>query len=181
MEGAWFGTVTSEPGSGGDVERSRATARRSGDGWVLDGQKHFGSGLGITSWVLTTAVPEGEAEADWFLLPTGDVPLDGSHGIRLVAPWDGHGMPATQSHAVELVGCPAERVAWPGHLRDFIGADSLAFITIDGLYRAMGLIGRDHKRPQYCDACFTGDYPTALTDQEGGMVSTQLSLLAQPA
>ena len=66
-------------------------------------------------------------------------------------------------------------------MRDFIGADSLAFITIDGLYRAMGLIGRDNKRPQYCDACFTGDYPTALTDQEGGMVAAQLSLLAQPA
>jgi amidophosphoribosyltransferase len=45
----------------------------------------------------------------------------------------------------------------------------------------MGLIGRDNKRPQYCDACFTGDYPTALTDQEGGMVAAQLSLLAQPA
>jgi len=121
-DGAWFGTVTSEPGSGGDVERSRTTARRSGDGWVLHGQKHFGSGLGITSWMLTTAVPEGEGEPDWFLVPTGDVPLDGSAGIRLVAAWDGHGMPATQSHAVELVGCPAERVAWPGHLRDFIGA-----------------------------------------------------------
>jgi amidophosphoribosyltransferase len=66
-------------------------------------------------------------------------------------------------------------------MREFIGCDSLAFISIDGLYRAMGLIGRDGKRPQYCDACFTGDYPTALTDQEGGMVSAQLSLLAQPA
>ncbi len=66
-------------------------------------------------------------------------------------------------------------------MRDFIGADSLAFITIDGLYRAMGLTGRDNRRPQYCDACFTGDYPTALTDQEGGMVAAQLSLLAQPA
>jgi amidophosphoribosyltransferase len=63
----------------------------------------------------------------------------------------------------------------------FIKVDSLAFVSIDGLYRAMGLIGRDNKRPQYCDACFTGDYPTALTDQEGGMVAAQLSLLAQPA
>ena len=66
-------------------------------------------------------------------------------------------------------------------MRDFIGADSLAFITIDGLYRAMGLPSRANRRPQYCDACFTGDYPTALTDQEGGMVAAQLSLLAQPA
>jgi amidophosphoribosyltransferase len=66
-------------------------------------------------------------------------------------------------------------------MAEFIGCDSLAFISIDGLYRAMGLIGRDNKRPQYCDACFTGDYPTALTDQEGGMGANQLSLLAQPA
>ena len=66
-------------------------------------------------------------------------------------------------------------------MRDFIGADSLAFVSIDGLYRAVGLPGRDNRRPQYCDACFTGDYPTALTDQEGGMVAAQLSLLAQPA
>jgi amidophosphoribosyltransferase len=46
----------------------------------------------------------------------------------------------------------------------FIKADSLAFVSIDGLYRAVGLDGRDDGRPQYCDACFTGDYPTSLTD-----------------
>src|SRR6267154_4850002 len=45
----------------------------------------------------------------------------------------------------------------------FIGADSLAFISIDGLYRAMGEAGRDPAAPKYCDACFTGDYPIALT------------------
>jgi len=49
-------------------------------------------------------------------------------------------------------------------MRDFIQADSLAFVSIDGLYRAVGLKGRDSKCPQYCDACFTGDYPTSLTD-----------------
>jgi amidophosphoribosyltransferase len=47
---------------------------------------------------------------------------------------------------------------------DFIQADSLAFVSIDGLYRAVGLPGRDETCPQYCDACFTGDYPTPLTD-----------------
>ncbi len=47
---------------------------------------------------------------------------------------------------------------------EFIQADSLAFVSIDGLYRAVGLPGRDDARPQYCDACFTGDYPTSLTD-----------------
>ncbi len=49
-------------------------------------------------------------------------------------------------------------------MRDFIQADSLAFISIDGLYRAVGAKGRDNACPQFCDACFTGDYPTRLTD-----------------
>jgi amidophosphoribosyltransferase len=49
-------------------------------------------------------------------------------------------------------------------MREFIHADSLAFVSIDGLYRAVGLKDRDNARPQYCDACFTGDYPTRLTD-----------------
>jgi amidophosphoribosyltransferase len=62
-----------------------------------------------------------------------------------------------------------------------IGVDSLAFLTIDGLYRAMGEAQRDPQRPQYCDACFTGDYPTALTDQTGGALPAQLSLLAESA
>ena len=64
-------------------------------------------------------------------------------------------------------------------MRNFIGADSLAFISIDGLYRAMGLIGRDNKRPQFCDACFTGDYPTRLTDHEDHQPADQLALLAE--
>jgi amidophosphoribosyltransferase len=45
----------------------------------------------------------------------------------------------------------------------YINADSLAFISIDGLYRALG-DNRDVQSPQRCDACFTGDYPTRLTD-----------------
>ena len=45
-----------------------------------------------------------------------------------------------------------------------IGVDSLAFLSIDGLYRAAGEAGRDRKSPQFCDACFTGDYPTPLRD-----------------
>jgi len=47
---------------------------------------------------------------------------------------------------------------------EFIQADSLAFVSIDGLYRAVGQASRNNASPQYCDACFTGDYPTALTD-----------------
>ncbi len=64
-------------------------------------------------------------------------------------------------------------------MRLMIGADSLAFISIDGLYRAMGHEGRNNASPQYCDACFTGDYPTRLTDQEAPSDERQLSLLAE--
>ena len=46
-------------------------------------------------------------------------------------------------------------------IRNEIEADSLAFISIHGLYRAMGETKRNTKSPQYCDACFTGDYPIA--------------------
>ncbi len=49
---------------------------------------------------------------------------------------------------------------------NFINADSLSFISIDGLYRALGSAGRDDANPQFCDACFTGDYPTPLTDPD---------------
>lgn len=61
-----------------------------------------------------------------------------------------------------------------------IGVDTLAFLSIDGLYRAVGNAARSDISPQYCDACFTGDYPIALTDQDGGE-QAQLSLLAERA
>lgn len=53
-------------------------------------------------------------------------------------------------------------------IADIIGVDSLEFLSIDGLYRATGEKSRDSKQPQYCDACFTGDYPIELTDAEEG-------------
>jgi amidophosphoribosyltransferase len=59
----------------------------------------------------------------------------------------------------------------------YIGADSLAFISIDGLYRALKEPGRNGDQPQYCDACFTGDYPIRLLDREGD--SQGLSYLAE--
>ena len=64
-------------------------------------------------------------------------------------------------------------------MRRFTGADSLAFLSVDGLYRAMGHKGRDNVRPQFTDHCFTGDYPTPLTDQMGETGLRQLSLLAE--
>ena len=66
-------------------------------------------------------------------------------------------------------------------MRRLIDVDSLAFITMDGLYRAMGEPGRDPRAPRFCDACFSGDYPLRHTDIEDGTTSTQLSLLAEPA
>ena len=50
-------------------------------------------------------------------------------------------------------------------MRHFIGADSLAFISMDGLYRAMGEASAMRQAPHFCDACFSGDYPIELTDQ----------------
>src|SRR5229473_3192377 len=65
-------------------------------------------------------------------------------------------------------------------MRQFIGADSLAFLSVAGIYRAMGCGERDPLRPQFTDHCFTGDYPTPLTDQTGQDASPrQLSLLAE--
>jgi amidophosphoribosyltransferase len=64
-------------------------------------------------------------------------------------------------------------------MQEFIQADSLAFISIGGLYKAVGEERRNDIRPQYCDACFTGDYPTRLTDQDEIAPSDQLSLLAE--
>ena len=42
-------------------------------------------------------------------------------------------------------------------MREIIGADSLAFLSIDGMYRAMGEPGRDPADPKFADHCFTGD------------------------
>jgi alkylation response protein AidB-like acyl-CoA dehydrogenase len=65
--------------------------------------------------MITTAVPEGESDPDWFYVDMRDRTWDGASGVRLLAPWDGHGMQATQSHALAFDRAPATRVAWPGH------------------------------------------------------------------
>lgn len=49
----------------------------------------------------------------------------------------------------------------------FIGADSLAFLSIDGLYEAIGGEKRNAQAPQFTDHYFTGEYPTQLTDLDG--------------
>jgi amidophosphoribosyltransferase len=61
----------------------------------------------------------------------------------------------------------------------FIGADSLGFLSLDGLYKAMGFSkGRDNENPQFTDHCFTGDYPTDLKDYNDKNLQEQLSLLS---
>ncbi|HWX60849.1 amidophosphoribosyltransferase [Bradyrhizobium sp.] len=65
-------------------------------------------------------------------------------------------------------------------MREIIGADSLAFLSVDGMYRAMGFSGRDPANPKFADHCFTGAYPTHLTDQtQIEPQPRQLSLLAE--
>lgn len=62
-----------------------------------------------------------------------------------------------------------------------INVDSLAFVSLDGLYRAVGEARRNGDAPQYCDACFSGDYPTRLTDRANAKANgpSQLSLLIE--
>jgi alkylation response protein AidB-like acyl-CoA dehydrogenase len=128
LDGHFWGTITSEPGSGGDVGKTKAVAEKGPDGgYRISGVKHFGSGSGVTSYMITTARPVGEDDADWFFLDVRGAKWDGSAGMRLTAEWDGHGMAATQSHGFEFSGYPATRVAWPGNLRA-ISADAGAFI-----------------------------------------------------
>jgi amidophosphoribosyltransferase len=64
-------------------------------------------------------------------------------------------------------------------MRKFIGVTSLAFMSVDGIYRAMGYDGRNNAQPQFTDHCFTGEYPTRLTDMIGESAKQQLSLLAE--
>ncbi|WP_375287848.1 amidophosphoribosyltransferase [Sphingomonas sp.] len=66
-----------------------------------------------------------------------------------------------------------------GGMTDFIHADSLAFVSIDGLYKALGEGGRPSVRPGHCDACFTGDYPTPLTDQDEAAEVDQFAMLEE--
>jgi len=123
VAGEQWGTITSEPGSGGDIGRTRATASPvdvrpflAGSAYAVTGDKHFGSGFGITDRMMTTAIPDGQSEPTIFVLDVRDRPWDGTAGLMLTAEWDGMGMAATQSHAMSLEGAPAVRLAWSGQL-----------------------------------------------------------------
>jgi alkylation response protein AidB-like acyl-CoA dehydrogenase len=128
--GAQWGTITSEPGSGGDILRTVAEAHPAdptgevlpGRAYRVSGDKHFGSGSGVTSYMITTALPAGEDAPTLFFLDVRDRPWDGSAGLQLAAEWDGMGMAATQSHAMRLEECPAIRLAWDGPIEDLTTA-----------------------------------------------------------
>lgn len=62
-------------------------------------------------------------------------------------------------------------------MREYIGVDSLAFVSLDGLYRALGQAKRDSTQPQYCDACFSGDYAIELTDLTQPKSTSQSKIL----
>jgi alkylation response protein AidB-like acyl-CoA dehydrogenase len=112
LDGHFWGTISSEPGSGGDISRTRSTATLSDGKFLMNGTKHFGSGSGMTSFMVTTAVVEGEDRVEDFFIDMRGVPLDGSKGIKVIAPWDGHGMTATQSHGLTFTDVPVTRRAW---------------------------------------------------------------------
>ena len=127
LAGDQWGTITSEPGSGGDIMRSKAIARPlgsepflAGEAYGVTGDKHFGSGSGICRWMVTTAVAEGAAAPTIFVLDATDRRWDGSAGWQLLAEWDGAGMAATQSHAMRLADAPAARIAWDGPVEDVV-------------------------------------------------------------
>ncbi len=61
----------------------------------------------------------------------------------------------------------------------YIGADSLAYVTIDGLYRALGEEKRNNEQPQFEDACFTGDYPVELVDYNNNQTGAKVTDLRE--
>jgi alkylation response protein AidB-like acyl-CoA dehydrogenase len=116
LDGAWWGTLISEPGSGGDIGQTRSEAVAEAPGslkYRMSGLKHFGSGSGLTSFMTTRAIPEGESAPDLFYLDVGNTPWDGSTGMKLTAEWRGHGMMSTNSHAFSFHNYPATRIAFP--------------------------------------------------------------------
>jgi alkylation response protein AidB-like acyl-CoA dehydrogenase len=133
-----WGTITSEPGSGGDIMKTRAVAvpQDGGEAFLpgrcygVSGDKHFGSGSGICHRMITTAVAEGESAPHVYVLDTAGRPWDGTAGWQLLAEWDGMGMAATQSHAMRLTGAPAVRLAWDGPVEQVTTAAGPFIATI---------------------------------------------------
>lgn len=141
LDGHFWGTITSEPGSGGDIMRTRASAtpvEGSADRFELRGEKHFGSGSEIVSYMITTAKPDGVDIPLGFFIDLRRQPWDGTAGITVTRRWDGMGMKATQSHAVMLDGVEAVAWAWPASVaRSAAVAGALGLAMFCGVIRAV--------------------------------------------
>lgn len=134
-DGHWWGTMMSEPGSGGDVGKTKTAARSDADRFLLSGEKHFGSGSGQTSYMVTTARHNDEVQL--FIIDMLDKDWNGDQGLTLLREWDGHGMTATQSHAFTLENCPAELADSGRNFADSINQTS----SISGVLFSAVIIG----------------------------------------
>ena len=118
---------------------------------------------GTTSKKIVRMMRDAGASEVHFRLASPPIVHPDYYGIDLP---DRGGLPAA-THSLE-------------EMRELIGADTLAFLSVDGMYRAMGEPGRDPANPKFSDHCFTGAYPTHLTDQtQVEPQPRQLSLLAE--
>jgi alkylation response protein AidB-like acyl-CoA dehydrogenase len=143
--GSQWGTITSEPGSGGDIMKTRTRAVRvldraadgAGDGegtipgvrYRLSGDKHFGSGFGISDFMFTTGRVDGEEGPAAFFMDMRGVTSGDAKEVTVTGEWDGAGMIATQSHAARLSDMPATRLAWSGEL-EVLALNAAPFISL---------------------------------------------------
>jgi alkylation response protein AidB-like acyl-CoA dehydrogenase len=126
--GYQWGTITSEPGSGGDILRTRTEAIPSderhadipGPCYLLTGDKHFGSGYGISDFMFTTGRVPGDDEPTAFFIDMRPVRNGESSTMQVTAEWDGAGMIATQSHGARLDKQPAVQLAYQGAIDDLM-------------------------------------------------------------
>lgn len=183
VSGMWWGTIVSEPGSGGDRSKTRAVAvpvDSSELAYRLTGRKHFGSGSGVTSFMATTAIPAGETEPDGVFLDVRDVPWDGSTGMRLVAEWDGHGMMSTNSHAFEFQDFPATRVAWPRHQTEIMGeSQGLGRITMSAVIAGVVDAAMAYMRERLKGSMAQGSQLRAFQQVEWTMAEQEAWLIDQ--
>lgn len=176
--GEQWGTITSEPGSGGDIARTKATAAPRdaagfmvGESYSISGDKHFGSGSGIADRMITTAVADCEDAPSMFALDVRDRPWDGTAGLTLIAEWDGVGMAATQSHAMRLDAAPGVRLAYAGPLTDLTSgagafvATAFTSVILGVLDEAVG-VATQHVSPKADDlrAYERVEWTRAVTD-----------------
>ena len=109
-----------DAGAGSGADAAFDTGTRAdvlpGDRFALHGEKHFGSGSQLVSFMVTTARIEGVELPAVFAMDLRDQPWDGTSGLRITREWDGMGMKATQSHAVLLDGVEGTPMVWPDAL-----------------------------------------------------------------